>query len=272
MDIDNQNEFKCKENSTERTELSRTSLLEKHQPKTFQDIVGNDLTIKAIFNAVEKKKIAPLYLFHGPSGTGKSSMARIFAMALNCELSTGNGKSKPCWRCRGCSRSFCVTGLCSGSRLTGFERIRTLIQSTSFTQAIPGYKVLIIEECHLLTVEASDELLGILEGTSGSNLVFVLITSDADMVPRNISSRCHKFCFQKLRDTDIVLKLMRIVSQEDLAIDMESVELIVSKADGSLREAETILDQLALVGSRITSSIVQQLVSSHFLITFKYTS
>lgn len=109
-------------------------------------------------------------------------------------------------------------------------------------QAIPSYKVLIIEECHLLTIEACDEFLGILEGTSGSNVVFVLITSDADMVPRDISSICHKFCFQKLRDTDIALKLMRIVSQEDLAIDIESVKLIVSKADGSLREAETTLD------------------------------
>ncbi|KAA8528828.1 hypothetical protein F0562_036183 [Nyssa sinensis] len=233
------------------------SFSQKYQPKNFQDIAGHEITIKAISNAVEKKKIAPLYHFHGPSGTGKTSTARIFAMALNCESST---HIKPCWSCRGCSRSLYVMELCSGSRLAGFERIKTLLQSTSFTQAIPGFKVLIIEECHSFTAKAWDELLGILEGGYGSTVVYVLITSDANMVPKNISSRCQKFCFSKLKEEDITLKLEKIVAHEDIGIEREALKLIIAKAEGSLREAENILDQLVLLGSTITSSMVQQLV------------
>ncbi|CAL5383247.1 unnamed protein product [Camellia sinensis] len=234
-------------------------LSHKYQPKLFQDITGHEFTVKAISKAIEKTKIARLYLFHGPNGTGKTSTARIFAMALNCE-STSLIKPKPCWSCRGCSRSLYIMELCSGSRIAGFERIKTLLQSTSFTQAIPGFKVLIIKECHSFNAEAWDELLGMVERGHGSRVVFVLITVDANMVPTNISSRCQKFCFPKLKKEEMTLKLAKIVACEGIRIDKEALKLIIAKAEGSLREAENLLDQLALLGSTITSSMVQQLV------------
>ncbi|PWA83922.1 P-loop containing nucleoside triphosphate hydrolase [Artemisia annua] len=106
---------------------------------------------------------APLYLFHGPNGTGKTSTVRVFAMALNCE-----SNNKPCCTWKGCSESLYTMDLCSGNRISGFEKIKTLLQNTSFAQAILGFKVFIIEECHLLTLEAWDELMSLLEGPYGS--------------------------------------------------------------------------------------------------------
>ncbi|KAF9600752.1 hypothetical protein IFM89_012196 [Coptis chinensis] len=250
---------KCSNNSShEKVQChSSTSLSSKYQPKLFEDIAGHEILVKALSNAVQKERFAPLYLFHGPSGTGKTSTARIFSMALNCESST---HTKPCWSCRGCTRSLYIMDLCSGSRITGFERIRTLIQSTTFTQIDTGFKVFIIEECHSLTPEAWEEILSIVERAPSSTMVFVMITEDVNMVPKGISSRCQKFCFPKLKGMDIILKLARTVAQEEIEIDREALRLITSKADGSMREAENILDQLALLGSRITSTMVQQIV------------
>ncbi|KAK0575827.1 hypothetical protein LWI29_007832 [Acer saccharum] len=239
------------------TRDSNTSLGHKYQPKAFQDIVGHELILKAVSKAAQIKKVANLYLFYGSSGNGKTSTARIFSMALHCDSVL---PSKPCWSCRGCSRSLYITDLCSGSRTTGFQKIRTLLQNTSFMPAVPGFKVFIIEECHLLTAEAWDELLCMIEGSYGSTLVFVLITEDATTIPKIVSSRCQKFCFAKLKDMDVTLKLVKIIAQEDIEIETEALKLIVAKAEGSLREAENILDQLTLLGARITSSMVQQIV------------
>lgn len=247
---------------------SSTSLSHKYQPKSFQQLVGHEINIKVISNAIQGNKVAQLYLFHGPSGTGKTSIARVFAMALLCESTS---PEKPCWTCRGCSRSLYMMKLCSGTRTTGFQRISTLLQRTSFAQAVPGFKVFIIEESHSLTVEAWDDLLGILENINSATFIFVLIADDANTIPESISSKCQKFSFPKLNNKDVALKLARIVAQEAITIEKDAVELIVAKAEGSLKEAEHILGQLILLGPRITSSMVQQLVgafSFNFSISF----
>ncbi|GFY86354.1 hypothetical protein Acr_04g0010920 [Actinidia rufa] len=191
--------------------LLNTNISHKYQPKLFQDIAGHEIAIKAISKSIEKKKLARLYLFHGSNGTGKTSTTRIFTMALNCQSTS---HTKACWSCRGCSRSLYVMGFCSGSRIPGLERIKTLLHSTSFTQAIPGFKVLIIKDCHYFNAEAWSELLGITDQERGSKVVFVLVTTDASIVPINISSRCHKFCFLKLKDEEITHKLAKILSCE----------------------------------------------------------
>ncbi|KAK9112180.1 hypothetical protein Scep_019699 [Stephania cephalantha] len=234
-----------------------SSLSNKYQPKVFREISGHEMIVKALTNAVQKKKIAPLYLFHGASGTGKTSTARTFVMALNCESMSC---AKPCWNCRGCSISLYTMELCSGSRNSGFEKIRTLLQNTTFTQIVSGFKVFIIEECHSLMEETWEEILSIAEKGYGSAVVFVLITENVNVLPRAVSSRCQKFCFSKLNDIDVTLKLVRIVEQESMRIEKDALKLIVSKADGSMREAENVLDQLVLLGPRITSSMVQQIV------------
>lgn len=242
---------------SQKENYSSTSLCLKYQPKRFEDIAGHEIIIKAMSTTIQKHKVASLYLFHGPSGTGKTSTAKILAMALNCE---SGAHSRPCWNCRGCSRSLYMMELCSGSRFAGFERIRTLIQSTSFAHAIPGFKVFIVKECHLLTADAWDELLSIVEGIYGTKIVFVLIAVDIDTLPTMVSSRCQKYFFPKLKHMDIKLKLAIIAAREGIILEREALQLISAKAEGSLREAETILDQLSLVGSRITTSMVQEMV------------
>lgn len=242
---------------SQKENCSSTSLSLKYQPKRFEDIAGHEIIIKAISTSIRKHKVVSLYLFHGPNGTGKTSMAKILAMALNCESSA---HSQPCWNCRGCSTSLYMMELCSGSRFAGFEKIRTLIQSTSFAHTIPGFKVFIIKECHLLTAEAWDELLGIVEGIYGTQMVFILIAVDIDALPIMVSSRCQKYFFPKLKDKDIKLKLALIAAREGIILEREALQLIIAKAEGSLKEAENILDQLSLVGSRITTSVVQEMV------------
>ncbi|XP_039131367.1 protein STICHEL-like 3 isoform X2 [Dioscorea cayenensis subsp. rotundata] len=227
-----------------------------YQPKVFADIIGHGMIIKALANAAQMKRISTMYLFYGPGGSGKTSTAKIFSMALNCNSTS---YSKPCSVCDGCYRSLYTAELCSGKRNSGFEKIRTLLQSTSFTETISGYKVFVIDECHSLSEDSWVELQDIEEKGHGM-MVFIMITEDASLVPRGISSRCQKFNFQKLTDSDISLKLAKIVAQEGIEIKNDALTLIARKANGNLREAENLLDQLALLGQRITASMVQQIL------------
>lgn len=237
------------------------NLSNKYRPRLLRDIAGHEMVVKAITNAIQQKKIAPLYLFYGARGSGKTSTARILALALNCESSSN---IKPCWKCQGCNRSLSIMELCSENTVAGFKRIRKLLRSMLSLQATPGFKVFVLEECESISAEAWDELSGIASGAYNAGVVFILITTNADMVPRTLSSRCQKFFFPKLRDTDIMLKLTRIAAQEGIRIEKEAMKLVATKAQGSLREAENILDQLILLGPKITSSMAQQLVGGPF--------
>ncbi|XP_073101245.1 protein STICHEL-like [Elaeis guineensis] len=233
-------------------------LIHKYQPKVFEDIVGNEMVVKALSNAIQRKRVSPLYLFHGPSGAGKTSTAKIFSIALNCESPS---PSKPCWKCTSCSRSLYTAEMCSGNRNSAFENIRTLLEGTTFMQTFPGFKVFIINECHYLAKYSWRELLEMIEEENyGGSLVIILITEDAKAIPKTISSRCQKFAFAKLKDSDIAQKLAMVASHEGIKISKDALKLVAAKADGNLREAEILLDQLALLGQCITTSTVQQLV------------
>lgn len=239
-------------------------LSHKYQPKSFDEIIGNEIIVKALSNAIQRKRVSPLYLFHGPSGTGKTSTAKIFSTALNCESAS---PSKPCWKCTSCSRSLYTAELCSGNRNSALGNMRTLLEGTAFVQTFPGFKVFIINECHSLAEYSWGELLEMIEENYGGSLVIILITEDAKAIPKTISSRCQKFAFAKLKDCDITHKLAKIASHEGIEITKDALKLLATKADGNLREAEILLDQLALLGQCITASSVQQLVRtlSHFL-------
>lgn len=238
------------------------NLSQKYRPRGFEEVVGQNIVTQALSNAILKGKIAPVYLFQGSRGTGKTSAARIFAAALVCISSE---VQRPCGACRECI--MVATGKCSevkevdAASNNGIERVKILLEESISTPSLSRYKVFIIDECHVLTTETWNALLRILEEPP-MNVVFILITTDPDQLPRTVVSRCQKFPFPKIKDSEIVKRLQKLAGLENLEIDIETLQLIASRSDGSLRDAETTLDQLSLLGQKIDPTTVYELVGS----------
>ncbi|KAL0364949.1 UNVERIFIED_CONTAM: protein STICHEL [Sesamum angustifolium] len=238
------------------------SLSNKYRPMFFEELIGQNIVVQSLTSAISRRRIAPVYLFQGPRGTGKTSTARIFAAALNC-LSTE--ATKPCGVCRECadfisgkSRNL---GEVDGSSKKGIDKIKYLLKNISVFHplALSQYKVFVVDECHLLPSKTWLAFLRLLEKPL-PHIVFILITTDIDNVPRAILSRCQKHLFNKISNGDIVIRLRKISTDENLDVESNALELIASNADGSLRDAETMLDQLSLFGKRITKSLVNELI------------
>ncbi|KZV14696.1 protein STICHEL-like [Dorcoceras hygrometricum] len=238
------------------------SLCHRYRPMFFDELVGQNIVVQSLTTAITRARIAPVYLFQGPRGTGKTSAARILAMALNC-LATN--ESKPCGVCRECSDS--ISGKSrflkevDGSNKKGINIIKTLLKNFSVVHlsAVSQYKIFIIDECHLLPSKTWLNFLRLLEKPQ-PRIVFILITTDIDNVPRTILSRCQKHIFSKISNRDIVTRLRKIATDENLDVELDALDLIASNADGSLRDAETMLDQLSLFGKRISISLVNELI------------
>lgn len=238
------------------------NLSQKYRPRVFEEVVGQNIVTQALSNAILRGKIAPVYLFQGSRGTGKTSAARIFAAALIC---TSPEERHPCGVCRECISV--ATGKCTevkevdAASNNGIERVKTLLEETISAPPLSRYKVFIIDECHVLTTETWNALLKILEEPP-MNVVFILITTDPDRLPRTAVSRCQKFPFPKIKESEIVKRLQQLAGLENFEIDLDTLQLIASRSDGSLRDAETTLDQLSLLGQEINSSTVYELVGS----------
>ncbi|KAI7726537.1 hypothetical protein M8C21_023229, partial [Ambrosia artemisiifolia] len=235
----------------------------KYKPMFFEDIVGQNVVVQSLVNSVIKGRIAPIYLFQGPRGTGKTSTARIFAAALNC-LATGD--TRPCGVCRECAefisgKSWVITEM-DGSSKKGIDKVRFLLkklQTGSSTSTFIRHEVYVIDECHLLPSKLWLAFQKFLEEPP-RNVVFIFITTDLDNVPRAVLSRCQKYSFNKIKDSDIVNRLRKIIQEENLDVESDALDLIGLNVDGSLRDAETMLDQLSLLGKRITADLVNELV------------
>lgn len=255
------------EEEEEGTPENIRSLSQKYRPMFFEEIIGQNIVVQSLINAVSRKRIAPVYLFQGPRGTGKTSTARVFAAALNCLASE---ETKPCGLCRECNEF--VSGKSrdlievDGTNKKGIESIRYLIKGVlpGSSSTFSRYKIFIIDECHLLPTKAWMAFLKFLEEPP-PRVVFILISTDLDNVPRTVLSRCQKYLFNKIRDNDILARLRKIAAEENLDVESDALDLIAVNADGSLRDAETMLDQLSLLGKRITTSLVNELVSTHFI-------
>ncbi|KAL0375900.1 UNVERIFIED_CONTAM: protein STICHEL [Sesamum calycinum] len=238
------------------------SLSHKYRPMFFDELIGQNIVVQSLMTAVSRGRIAPVYLFQGPRGTGKTSSARIFAAALNC-LATED--TKPCGVCRECAdfisgKSTCLREV-DGSNKKGVAKIKILLKSLSVVHpsAHSQFRVFVVDECHLLPSKTWLAFLQLLEKPL-PHVVFILITTDIDNVPRTILSRCQKHLFNKISSGDIVARLSKIADDENLDVESDALELIASNADGSLRDAETMLDQLSLFGKRITISLVNELI------------
>ncbi|KAL2513856.1 Protein STICHEL [Forsythia ovata] len=238
------------------------SLSQKYRPMYFEELIGQNIVVQSLTSAISRGRIAPVYLFQGPRGAGKTSTARIFAAALNCLASE---ETKPCGVCSECA-DF-ISGKSGflrevdGSNKKGIDEVKMLLRNLSVVppSAVSQYKVFVVDECHLLPSKAWLAFLRFLEKPL-PRVVFILITADIDNVPRTILSRCQKHLFNKIRDGDIITRLRKIAADENLEVESDALDLIASNAYGSLRDAETMLDQLSLLGKSITTSLVNELI------------
>ncbi|KAH7366507.1 hypothetical protein KP509_18G081700 [Ceratopteris richardii] len=236
------------------------SISQKYRPKSLKDVLGQNMVVESLSNAILRSKIAPVYLFHGPRGTGKTTVAKIFTCAINC-LSIE--ELRPCGSCHECSsflsgNNYDVKEVDAAGN-NELESMKQVLKHLALPPSKSRYKVFIMDDCHMLTPEAWNALLKSLEEPP-DYVVFILITTDLEQLPRGAISRCQKFMFNRIKDADIAFKLRKLAQQENVDINADALQFIAAHSDGSLRDAETMLDQLSLLGKRITLQIVRETV------------
>ncbi len=225
--------------------LMYQNLSRKYRPQTFSGIVGQDAIVTTLKNAIKLGKIAPAYLFCGCRGTGKTTFARLFAKALNCQALKED--FEPCNACSSCldiiqGRSLDVMEI-DGASNRGIDDIRQINETVGYASANSKYKIYIIDEVHMLTKEAFNALLKTLEEPP-SNVKFFFATTEPHKVLPTIISRCQRFDLHRLSLDQIMTKLGQIAADLGAVVEKEALQLIAHVAEGGLRDAESLFDQL----------------------------
>jgi len=220
-------------------------LYRKYRPKLFSEVVGQEAVIQTLTNAISRNMISHGYLFSGFHGCGKTSVARLFAKAINCQ-SRKDGEAEPCNKCNSCLEINNGTAIdlieIDAASNRGIDEIRELKEGIRFRPAKSKYKVFILDEAHQLSKDAANALLKTLEEPP-AHAIFILATTELHKMISTILSRCQQFSFRKLKMPEIVKRLEYILSQEKIKFEKEAVELIALKSSGSIRDAETLLDE-----------------------------
>ena len=223
--------------------MSYKALYRTYRPSTFEEVAGQKVIVQTLQNALNQNKIAHAYLFAGPRGTGKTTMAKLFAKALNCERGVGH-------QCNECSNCLAVN---DGSHQdiieidaasnNGVDDIRALVDNVNYAPIKGRYKVYIIDEVHMMSANAFNALLKTLEEPP-SHVVFILATTEPHKIIPTILSRCQRYNFSKVSDKDIKQRMIEILKIENISYEESAIDLIISLADGGVRDALSMLDQV----------------------------
>ena len=239
--------------------MAYQALYRKYRPSNFDEVVGQQPIIQTLKNAIVQNRIAHAYLFCGPRGTGKTSIAKIFAKMLNCE----DESNKPCGICTNCKMvqngSHPDIIEIDAASNNGVDEVRNLIDKVKYAPMQGKYKVYIIDEVHMMTTGAFNALLKTIEEPP-AHVVFILATTEPNKVIPTIISRCQRFDFNKVSQKDIEKRLSIVCKEEKIEIDPEAISLIAQLADGGMRDSLSILDQcIAYCSSNITVDNVREI-------------
>lgn len=240
------------------------ALYRKYRSQTFGQLVGQQVVARTLRQAVEQDKISHAYLFSGPRGTGKTSVAKIFAKAMNCPNQVNGEPCNDCYICEAITNGSLedVIEIDAASN-NGVDEIRDIRDKSTYAPSLAKHKVYIIDEVHMLSTGAFNALLKTLEEPT-ENVVFILATTELHKIPATILSRVQRFEFKSIKLPDIVHHLENILATEGIAYEADAVQIIARRAEGGMRDALSILDQaLSLTaGSELTTAIAEEITGS----------
>ena len=230
-----------------------STLYRNYRPKNFTELVGQNHIKTTLQYEIELDRMAHSYLFCGPRGIGKTTIARVFAKAVNC-INRKKGEHEPCEKCKSCleiakNKSLDIIEIDAASH-TGVDNVReNIIAAANVVPNSLKYKIFIIDEVHMLSISAFNALLKILEEPP-KNVIFILCTTEAHKIPDTIISRCQRFDFRKISVSDIVKKLSYISNKEEIKVDSKILESIARQSEGHMRDAESIFGQVIAIGGK----------------------
>ncbi|WP_099224011.1 DNA polymerase III subunit gamma/tau [Listeria costaricensis] len=251
--------------------MAYQALYRVFRPQSFEDVVGQSHVTKTLQNAITQNKTSHAYLFSGPRGTGKTSAAKIFAKAINCEHSTNGEPCNECEICQGITDGSIPDVLeIDAASNNGVEEIRDIREKVKYAPTVAKYKVYIIDEVHMLSTGAFNALLKTLEEPP-KHVIFILATTEPHKLPLTIISRVQRFDFKRITTQDIIGRMAYILDEEKIAYDEKALMIVARAAEGGMRDALSLLDQVISYGSEevtiadaleITGSVAQNLLTS----------
>lgn len=244
--------------------MVRIALYRKYRPSSLSEVKGQEHIVKTLQNSLKKKQFSHAYLFCGPRGVGKTSVARIMAKGVNCQnLKNGD----PCNKCSSCisideQRALDIIEIDAASN-RGIDEIRDLREKVKFSPSELAYKVFIIDEVHMLTKEAFNALLKTLEEPP-KHAVFIMATTEAHRIPATVISRCQRFDFKRVSENELAEKVKEVAVAEKIKISDEAVSVIVKSSEGGVRDAVSIFDQISMnaKGGKITEEEVLSILGA----------